>query len=83
MCVLFSIKTVRSTEEDLGHFSEFFFPEFFTFFETRSVNLYVRSFEFGPGGEKCKFGGEKFKSGGEKSESGEQSLNYEGKKVRI
>lgn len=83
MCVLFSIKTVRSTEEDLGHFSEFFPPEFFTFFETRSVNLYVRSFEFGPGGEKCKFGGEKFKSGGEKSESGEQSQNYEGKKVRI
>lgn len=33
MCVLFSIKTVRSTEEDLGHFSEFFFPEFFTFCE--------------------------------------------------
>lgn len=47
------------------------------------MNLYVRSFEFGPGGEKCKFGGEKFKSGGEKSESGEQSQNYEGKKVRI
>lgn len=59
MCVLFSIKTVRSTEEDLGHFSEVFFPEFFTFFETRSVNLYVRSFEFGPGGEKFKSAGGK------------------------
>lgn len=66
-CVFFlALKLWGLQKRIWATFSEVFFPEFFTFFETRSVNLYVRSFEFGPGGEKCKSGGEKFKSAGGK-----------------